>query len=156
MILAALLSCTAQALSTCKPYLVPDAIMSTVSAAPGLSAVLHLNPGYLRGDFDGDGRPDYIVLAKSKAGDVLLVVCWASGSFEAVSPRQIVGGPPGMSFDFDGWKVIDTQERVYSAFGDFWPNKLADSVLLIWEDRGGGFLYRSAGSWHWDDGVDES
>jgi len=106
MMLAALLSCTAQALSRCKPYLVPDAIMSTVSAAPGLSAVLHLNPGYLRGDFDG-------------------------------------------------WEVIDTQERAYSALGDFWPNKLADSVLLIWEDRGGGFLYRSAGSWHWDDGIGE-
>ena len=109
--LAVLLSCMAQALSTCKPYLVPDAIMSTFSGATGLSAVLHLNPAYLRGDFDGDGRPDYVVLAKSNAGDVLILVCWASGSFEAVSPRQIVGGPTGMSFDFDGWEVIDTQER---------------------------------------------
>jgi len=155
MMLAGLLLCMTETLSTCVPYLVPDPILSAVRANTGLSMAVQLNPAYLRGDFDGDGRSDYMVLAAPSAGDLVLLVCWGSGSSETVSPRQIVGAPPAMRFDFDGWEVIDSQAREYYCFEDVKPRPMGDEVVVIWAERGGGYLYRSAGSWHWYTGMDE-
>ena len=83
---------------------IPDAIPACLAKAGSAYEVSHkVDPSYLKGDFDGDGKPDYAVLVTHDEAQGI-VVCRGS----AASP-VVVGA--GRSFnqmknlDFSAWRV---------------------------------------------------
>ncbi len=73
-----------------------------------------INPFYLRGDFDGDGRPDYAVRIKSKTGSELGIAIWLSSLHKFIVlgagvPFR-VSGTTVKSLDFlNTWQVFSNR-----------------------------------------------
>ena len=111
-----------------------------------------VNPFYLRGDFDGDGRADYVAqilhpVSDSKAtiDSSGLIFCFASGRVDVMGARL---GPIPENADpllliSPSWEALpsDSDEvKSLSASGDV--------VVMAWED-GSGMIYRDKGDYRW-------
>jgi hypothetical protein len=112
---------------------IPDAISACLAKAGSGYEVSHkVTPPYLRGDFDGDGKPDYaVVVARDGAQGVAL--CRGSAA-----PPIVLGA--GTSFnhmknlDFRAWRVHVRNSRVARGAGVGRPPVLSgDALLLEWE-----------------------
>ena len=92
----------------------------------------HVNPFYLRGDFDGDGKPDYAVLIVNKSSRKTALAI----SLSTLNAIQLLGangkklrvGSQADSYDLsdfdwmDAWQVYDHTELT--------PNELNDKSTL--------------------------
>jgi hypothetical protein len=109
-----------------------------------VSITFDVNPFYLRGDFDGDGRSDYAVAVrgpKTKRNGVLF--CLANARAYLVGADQPLQPPfsnmPDDNFVAPRWEVF-SQSAVagLSKFRSNVPNPLphtaAEAVAMIWED----------------------
>lgn len=101
-----------------------------------------VNPFYLRGDFDGDGKPDYAVLVKAKAdGKTRLAICLSiHAGVDVVGPGGLnlhVGtqkdGYEIPDFDWlDAWQVRPKLKLIPNDFNE--PEdirKMAGEALLV-------------------------
>ncbi len=104
-------------------------------AASGLNATYSIgfdtNPFYLQGDFDGDGRPDYVVRLKSKKVDAEIqdVVFLASGMARWISKDT------GRDYPGPAWYVVFKRETVFkSPFekeNEKLPKLLGDGIMMV-------------------------
>lgn len=106
-----------------------------------------LNPFYLRGDFDGDGRPDYAVLVK-KGQDRGIVICRAS------SAKGVILGA-GSAFNqmadmnFTSWDIYD-KRPVEKGVGEGRPPKLlGDAIWVEWEESASALVYWTGHKFAW-------
>jgi len=77
--LAGFVCLTAYGQDPYKPQQVEECLKSPKAA--GLEVLDRTNPFYLRGDFDGDGKPDYALQVRSsKKGGAGVLVCTSRGS----------------------------------------------------------------------------
>ncbi|HZM88646.1 MAG TPA: hypothetical protein VFF31_19130 [Blastocatellia bacterium] len=94
-----------------KPDAIPEAVI-TVFKTAGLDRHYelssHLKPSYLKGDFDGDRKPDIAVLVKEKsAGRIGIAVFHSSTSNVLFIGAGTKLGNGGDNFDWmDIWKVV--------------------------------------------------
>jgi hypothetical protein len=98
----------------------PDAIDRCL-ADPGVKGQLEVvatrNPLYLRGDFDGDGLPDYaLVVRKPKTRNNGVLICAGRGKVTLIG-RAVTDGPafsslPNDRFVAQNWAVFTTKEVV--------------------------------------------
>lgn len=109
----------------------------------GLAVLADNNPYYLRGDFDGDGKPDYVVVVRSqKRGGAGVLVCAGSGLVFLLG-----SGISGVQFsDMAQDRFIAPQWAVFTkldvkglkAFQANVPRPVppvkAESIAMIWED----------------------
>jgi len=119
-----------------------------------VSTDMNTNPYYLRGDFDGDGRPDFAVAVKgtkSKRNGVL--ICLASGV------RVILGAdnrttPPFSDMHDDNFVAPNWQVATRSDILAFRKTNRnvsvpkGESILMVWED-GIHYIYWDRTKFRW-------
>ena len=127
---------------------VPAAIPACLTqAGTGYRASQKVAPGYLRGDFDGDGKPDYAVLV-TRGREQGVVVCRGN----AAAP-VILGA--GYAFndmkdlDFSAWRIHARTRRVSPGFEAGKPPVLTgDALYLEWE-AGSAIVYWNGKRFQW-------
>jgi len=111
-----------------------------------------INPFYLRGDFDGDGKADYAVLILSKPHhDDGIAICLSS-----LHKAEIIGA--GVEFykwktksfgDFDAWHV-HPKSSVGRGVGEGPPPKLVGEAILVEKaEAWSGLLYWDGNRFLW-------
>ena len=111
----------------------PDGVVGCVArAGAGYEVSRKVDPAYLRGDFDGDGRADYAVVM-TRGGAQGLVVCRGSGAGPVVLGAGTAFNEM-KNLDFTGWQVHGKSRRVARGFGvGRAPVLLGDALVLEWE-----------------------
>ncbi len=140
---------TAVAAEDLSVFNVPDAVtkcLKPVSRQYKVSG--RINPFYLRGDFDGDGRPDYAVLITNSKGERGIAIC-RSGS----ATPDVVGAGVVLNkladFDFDAWMVFP-KGPVEKGVGEGRPPKLlGDAISIIWSESASALLYWDGRRFRW-------
>jgi hypothetical protein len=147
-------SCTAQEIEIEN---VPDEALTDIElGAFGQTYVLNgaMNPFYLRGDFDGDGKPDYAFWIKTKATGEVGIAVWLT------SQRKLVVLGAGKLFNIAGanetnlnflntWKVFG-KKPVERGVGAGPPPKLVgDAILAGKQESASGLIYWNGKSFAW-------
>jgi hypothetical protein len=101
-----------------------------------------MNPFYLRGDFNGDGKLDYVVLVQErKSGKQGVAFCFAGAKRKAYvvaagNAIALEGGILGDDFsDFDVWVVEEAYSKNPKRDALFLEKAEAGSGVLIWNGR---------------------
>jgi hypothetical protein len=116
-----------------RPNNVPDEIHSCVSTLGiGYKISNRINPFYLRGDFDGDGQPDYAVLV-TKGSDQGIVVCRSSSQTNIVGAGEPFHGRSDLNFP--AWKVHPRRRIVERDVEEGpLPKLRGDAIVIQWEE----------------------
>jgi hypothetical protein len=137
---------------------VPQPIRACLNdpAVKGLEILVD-KPRYLRGDFDGDGKLDYVVQMKSKKlGGIGLVICRGAGVITVLGKGiggQTFSDMPEDRFLASIWKVY-TKRDISLLSGDEpgvhppVPSGSAVAIAMIWED-GIGLVYWDGTKFRW-------
>lgn len=136
---------------------IPSEILLAVGVGPFAQSYEidgSLNPFYLRGDFDGDGKADYALRVKSKSRREVGIAVWLS------SQRNIVVLGAGTTFKVSGvtatnlnflntWEVY-AKGPVERGVGSGPPPKLIGEALLVGKrESAGGLIYWNGKSFVW-------
>ena len=109
-----------------------------------LTVVTALNPFYLRGDFDGDGQPDHVVLVKSKkSNEEGLLICFGGRlSLQKLGAGNLFKLASGTVVDlkFDSWE-IHPKSKALSAYRERPPVLRGDAIHINWEASASGVIY---------------
>jgi hypothetical protein len=108
-----------------------------------------INPFYLRGDFHGDGKPDYAVLIVARqTGERGVAICRAS------MPQPVVLGA-GTPFNkmrdlsFEAWSVY-AKHTVERGVGQRLPPKLiGEAISIIWPESASAIVYWDGKVFRW-------
>jgi len=143
-IILGLLACLARAE---EPDLPPRVAECMKHAGPSFEIDYRLNPFYLRGDLDGDRKPDYAVLVK-KGPNRGIVVC-RSASLKAL----ILGAGSAFNrmadLDFASWEVFD-KRQVQQGAGEGRPPKLiGEAIWVEWSERASALIYWTGRTFAW-------
>jgi hypothetical protein len=112
---------------------IPSDVLACVHAAGASYAINDkLDPFYVRGDFDGDGKPDNAVVVNRRREQGILVC--RSG---AASPLVLGAGVAFndmKNLDFTAWRIHSKNQRVARGVGQGRPPVLTgDALVLEWE-----------------------
>lgn len=100
----------------------------------------HLNPFYVRGDFNNDGNPDLAMLVKEKKSQKIGIAIYFSGkgTFEVVGAGKVIGNG-GDNLDWvDTWYV----EPKTTA-------RQVESLFVGKSESGGGLIYWNGQKFVW-------
>jgi len=135
--------------NTVSEYNVPHEVgrcMKSLGAEYEISG--KINPFYLRGDFDGDSRPDHAVLIR-RNNQQGVMICRVG------SAKPIVLGA-GTEFSqmkdlrFDAWQVHPRGRRVERGVGEGKPPVLlGDAILMEWEESASALVYWNGKRFVW-------
>lgn len=114
----------------------------------------HINPFYLRGDFNGDGKADYAVLTREKSTEKKgIVICHSSTHsiyvLGAGKPLKRSDGYEYVDFRFDAWRVFGKQKVWKGQAEGPPPQLLGEAILIIWEEAGSGLIYWTGSNYAW-------
>jgi hypothetical protein len=121
--------------------------------AVGLTVLTDTNPYYLRGDFDGDGKPDYALQVRTQKSNIGgLLICAGDGSLFLLGSE--IGGSQLTdslvdAFRSSDWDVLTKEEVIAVAPGRFiiLPPKSnikgesiemafeVESILIYWDGK---------------------
>ena len=131
----------------------PDA-MQALRTFPGSSRYAlraNLNPYFLQGDFNGDGRLDTAVLVKEKAtGKDGIAVVHGPGAIFIVGAGNDTGGR-GDNYDWlDAWYVVP-KGRVDQGIGEAGapPRLLGDALMVIKTEAASALVYWTGKHYEW-------
>lgn len=106
-----------------------------------------VNPFYLGGDFNGDGRTDYAVAirhARSRG----IAVCWADGSHVVLGAGSTFHGMSDL--DFAGWTFHSKRQPVQRGVGEAkLPKLIGDAILLRWEESASALVLWNGNQFQW-------
>lgn len=112
-----------------------------------------INPFYLRGDFDGDGKPDYAVLIKAKSHGKLGFAVWLNARTTPIilgaGRRVRYGSGLEEDLDFDVWRVTSPSQFDRSSFVDQPEGIRWDCIYVQKGEGASGIYFFKGGSFHW-------
>ncbi len=123
----------------------PERVMQCLKSpkVAGLEIIEQINPFYLRGDFDGDGKPDYALQVRSRRKDGNgVLVCTGRGSIFLLG-SGIAGSRfsdmPHDNFLAPQWVVLTKEEvAALAPFESNAPHPVpvvkGEAIAMIWED----------------------
>jgi hypothetical protein len=102
-----------------------------------------LNPFYLQGDFNGDGKPDAAILVKNKVSSkVGIAICHAGKNEVFVVGAGTTAGNGGDDFSWmDVWQVYSKARAR--------PKLIGDALLVEKSESGGGLIYWDGKTYKW-------
>ncbi len=118
------------------------------SLGPSYAISGKINPFYLRGDFDGDGKADYAVLVRNGEQQGVMIC-------RSVASKPIVLGA-GTEFNkmkdlnFNAWQVHPKRRRVEKGVEEAKvPILIGDAILLQWEESASALVYWNGKQFVW-------
>jgi hypothetical protein len=113
-----------------------------------------INPFYLRGDFDGDGKPDYAFRIKSTSSHSIGIAVWLSSLHRFV----VIGA--GIPFRFSGstatnldflntWKVYGRKPVEQGVEAGPPPHLIGEAILAGKRESASGLIYWNGKSFSW-------
>jgi hypothetical protein len=113
-----------------------------------------INPFYLRGDFDGDGKPDYAFRIKSTSSHSIGIAVWLSSLHRFV----VIGA--GIPFRFSGstatnldflntWKVYGRKPVEQGVEAGPPPHLIGEAILAGKSESASGLIYWNGKSFSW-------
>ena len=111
----------------------------------------HINPFYLRGDFDGDGHADYAVLVENtKTRQIHIAVCFAAAKRPILLGSGNEPAEAGDSFDWmDAWQVFDKGPVQMGADETPPPKLRGDALLVMKSEAASALLYWDGKRFRW-------
>jgi hypothetical protein len=113
-----------------------------------------LNPFYLRGDFDGDGKPDYAVLVVERGIGKKGIAIWLSGRksqepiFVGAGTKTAAGSEESDDWNFfDAWQVY-MRRKVEQGAGRP-PVLRGEAILIERSESASGLLYWDGNRFRW-------
>lgn len=136
---------------------VPQDILMQVGTGPFAEAYSisgRINPFYLRGDFDGDNKPDYAILVLSKKDHSRGIAIWLSSQkkFLVLGAGHAfrLGAERTTDFDvIDTWQVYGKKsvERGFEAGPP--PKLLGEAILAGKKESASGLIYWNGKQFAW-------
>jgi hypothetical protein len=132
---------------------IPEAVKTAIangSLAKNYELSFHMNPFYLRGDFNGDGKADIAVLVKQRS-TVKLGIAIINGATDKVT---VVGagnaiGNGGDNFEWmDSWQVY-SEGRAAQAAGGCGPKLHGDALLVSKSEAASALIYWNGKRYVW-------
>jgi hypothetical protein len=110
----------------------------------------HLNPYYLQGDFDGDGRRDTAVLIKHRTtGEVGAAIVFKAGKVHILGAGQDMGEDENDLDWIDAW-YVEPKGRVLQGATDEPPPKLrGDAIMVIKTESASRLIYWDGKGFRW-------
>jgi hypothetical protein len=136
---------------------VPDDILKSVELgqfAQSYTLDGSMNPFYLRGDFDGDGKSDYAVRIKSKVTSESGIAIWLSSLHRFVflgagTPFK-VSGSSASNLDFlNTWQVYGKRLVERSVESAPPPHLVGEAILAGKRESASGLIYWNGKSFVW-------
>ena len=131
-------------------YNVPGEIERCVKSSPGVVISGEINPFYLSGDFDGDGKLDFAVqVSHSKLKGVL--ICLSSRKLPLLvgAGSSLIWGSAA-EWGFDAWSVVPKESTAVSRP----PKARHDAILLDIKEAASGLLYWDGSTLRWEQLTD--
>jgi len=140
---------SAQQQDSVSEYNVPSEVSNCMKAL-GSDYIISgkINPFYLRGDFTGDGKPDFAVLVRN--GDQQgIMVCRGPG----LKPTLLGAGTAFhamKNLNFNAWQVHPKTRPVERGVEEGKPPALlGDAILIEWEESASAILYWNGKRFIW-------
>ena len=113
-----------------------------------------INPFYLRGDFDGDGKTDYAIRIKSIATHEAGIAIWMSSRHRFVvlgasRPFKMNDGTITDFRDLDVWQVYGRRPVEKGVDAGPPPRLLAEAILAGKSESASGLIYWTGHSFRW-------
>ena len=113
-----------------------------------------MNPFYLRGDFDGDGKIDYALWIKAKAGGATGIAIWLSSLHRFIilgagSPFKFAGSTESNFDNLNVWQVCGKRSVEQGGEAGPPPKLLGEAILVGRSESGSGLIFWNGRSFKW-------
>jgi hypothetical protein len=136
---------------------IPNEILQAVELGPFAQSYVidgSMNPFYLRGDFDGDGKADYALRVKSKGHGEVGIAIWLSSQKKVVllgagTPFRVSAAATSNLDFLNTWQVY-AKGPVERGVGSGPPPHLVGDALLVGKrESASGLIYWNGKSFVW-------
>jgi hypothetical protein len=119
-----------------------------------------VNPFYLRGDLDGDGKPDYAILVTAKGSDKRFVLISRSGTKNleilagrdtstVFDPEHLVSFKENFNW-MDAWQITERQELDTNELNERTPSPMkGEGVIAERTEAATVLIYWTGKRYHW-------
>jgi len=133
---------------------IPDAVESAIrngSLPKDYDVSFHLDPFYLHGDFNGDGKIDLAVLVKQRSSGKLgiAIVHGTTGKVTILGAGSVIGNG-GDDFEWmDSWQVFSKARAAHAAGETSVPHLRGDALLVEKTEAASALIYWNGKRYAW-------
>ena len=133
---------------------VPDAVKNALTNGllrKKYELSFRMNPSYLEGDFNGDGKMDVAVLVKERpTGKIGIAIVHGAAGKVTILGAGIGIGNGGDDFEWmDSWKVYSKTAAAHSAAETSVPNLRGDALLVEKSEAASALIYWNGKKYVW-------
>lgn len=123
--------------------------LTTFKQTAKYALTARVNPFYLQGDFDGDGKSDTAVLVVEKVSGKHGIAFILHEGIEIVGAGETIGNGGDELSWMDAWYVYDNGRVEQGAFDEAPPRLRGDAVMAIKTESASGLIYWNGSGFAW-------